>query len=98
MNTHQLTNDLLREIATADDGLKAEALQLFRGEQTTQAAAPAKSGPLLITVADAATLLGVSRCTIWRAIRAGRLKKVELYPGFDRLRRADVETLAGGAS
>ena len=97
MNTQQLTNDLLREIATADDDLKAVALQLFRGEHP--APAPANStGPLLITVADAATLLGISRCSVWRAIRAGRLKKIQLYPGFDRLRRADVEALAGGAS
>lgn len=96
MNTQQLTNDLLREIATADDGLKAEALRLFRGEQSPSA--PASSGPLLLTVADAAVLLGISRCSIWRAIRAGRLKKIELYPGFERLRRSDVEALAGGVS
>ena len=94
MNTQQLTNDLLREIATADDGLKAEALRMFRGEQSP---AKAPSGSLLLTVTEAATLLGVSRCSVWRAIRAGRLKKIELYPGFERLRRADVESLVGGA-
>ena len=101
MNTQHLTNDLLREIATADDGLKAEAIRLFRGELNPPASKPSNpspSGPLLITVADAATLLGVSRCSIWRIIRAGRLKKIELYPGFDRLRRADVEAFAGGVS
>lgn len=95
MNAHQLTNDLLREIATADDGLKAEALRLFRGEHSTT---KEPSGSLLLTVADAARLLGVSRCSVWRAIRAGRLRKIELYPGFERLRRSDVEALAGGVT
>ncbi len=96
MNTQQLTNDLLREIATADDGLKAEALRLFRGEHSP--ASPGSPGPLLLTVEEAAKLLGISRCSVWRAIRAGRLKKIELYPGFERLRRSDVIALVGGPS
>ena len=56
------------------------------------------SRPLLLSVTEASKLLGISRCSVWRAIRAGRLKKIELYPGFERLRRTDVEALAGGAS
>lgn len=53
--------------------------------------------PLLYTVTEAAQRLNVSRSTCWRIIRAGRLTKVEIYPGCERLRRADVEALAGGA-
>lgn len=52
--------------------------------------------PLLMTVKDAARRLGVARNTVGRAIRAGRLKKVEVYAGSYRLRRADVEALAMG--
>ena len=59
-------------------------------------AAPAASGPLLIGMGDGASLLGVSRATLWRLIRAGRLDKVEVLPGSFRVRRADVEAIAAG--
>ena len=59
---------------------------------------PSADAPLLLTVKQAAALLGLSRSSIWRAIRAKRLKKVAVYTGCERLRRADVEALAGGAS
>ena len=50
---------------------------------------------LLLMVRDAAELLGVHRTTIWRLVKAGRLETVELL-GSLRVRRADVEALAGG--
>jgi excisionase family DNA binding protein len=43
-----------------------------------------------------ARLLGVSRATLWRMIRAGRLDKVEVLPGSFRVRRADLEAVASG--
>ena len=52
-------------------------------------------GPLLMMVKDAANLLGVHRTTIWRLMKAGRLEAVDLL-GHLRVRRADVEALAGG--
>ena len=52
------------------------------------------SGPFLIGMSDAARLLGLSRATLWRMIRAGRLEKVEILRGSHRLRRADVEMIA----
>ncbi len=54
--------------------------------------------PLLYTVTQAAHRLNVSRSTVWRIIRAKRLTKIEIYPGCERLRRADIEAIAGGAS
>jgi excisionase family DNA binding protein len=42
-------------------------------------------------MAASAKMLGVSRPTLWRMIRAGKLKKVEVLPGSHRLRRADLE-------
>ncbi len=55
---------------------------------------PAPTGPLLMQMGAAAKLLGVSRATIWRMLKAGRLEAVEILPGSTRLRRADVEAIA----
>ena len=41
-------------------------------------------------------LLGVSRATLWRMIKAGLFKKVEVLPDSYRLRRADLEAVAAG--
>ena len=54
----------------------------------------APKGPLLLGMGAGAKLLGVSRATFWRMIKAGRLTKVEVLPGSFRVRRADVEAVA----
>ncbi len=88
------TAELLQAIISATSDQRLSALRLLKGKATTTDA----ELPLLYSVTEAAARLNISRCSVWRAIRAGRLKKIELYPGFERLRRADVEALAGGAS
>ena len=85
-------DDLIRAVFTATDEAKEQALAILEGRETLDTA----SGPLLLTMGEAAGLLNVSRATLWRTIRAGRLQKVELYPGAFRLRRADVVALANG--
>lgn len=50
--------------------------------------------PLLLGMGASAKLLGVSRGTLWRMIRAGRLKKVEILPGSFRIRQRDLERFA----
>ena len=45
---------------------------------------------------EATQLLNVSRATLWRTIKSGRLQKVELYPGAFRLRRSDILDLVNG--
>ncbi len=57
---------------------------------------PAANGPLLLGMGAAAKLLGISRPTLWRMLRAGRLEAVEILPGSRRVRRADVEAVAAG--
>jgi excisionase family DNA binding protein len=64
-------------------------------EGRTEKAPEPPMGPLLMMVKDAADLLGVHRTTIWRLVKAGRLKTVELL-GSLRVRRADVIALASG--
>lgn len=94
MQRQDQTSDLLQALASANAERRLEALRLLRGDAPVRTT---DERPLLVTVTDAATLLGVSRSTIWRAIRHGRISKVVLYPGFERLRRADLVALVGGA-
>jgi excisionase family DNA binding protein len=54
------------------------------------------NGSLLLGMGAAAGLLGVSRTTLWRLIRDGQLKKVEVLPGSFRVRREDLEAIAAG--
>ena len=54
---------------------------------------PAPIGPLLLMMGDAAKLLGVSRATVWRLVKMGRLEPVEILPGTFRVRREDVQAL-----
>jgi predicted DNA-binding transcriptional regulator AlpA len=62
---------------------------------TAESLAPAVSGPLLLGMSAGATLLGVSRATLWRMIKVGKVTKVEVLPGSFRVRRADIEAIAG---
>ncbi len=59
-------------------------------------ATPTPTGPLLLGMGAGAKFLGVSRPTLWRMIRAGKLTKVEVLAGSFRLRRSDLESLAAG--
>ena len=56
--------------------------------------APQDSGPLLMTMKDAADFLGVSRVTIWRMVKEQTLRPVEIRRGVFRIRRADLQELS----
>jgi len=60
--------------------------------------APASTGPLLCGMSAAARFLGVSRSTLWRMVKAGRLGRVEVMPNSFRIRRAELEAIAAGPS
>lgn len=90
------TTELLSAFVSATEERKALALKALKGEIADPVAAKPVTGPLLLSVGQGAELLGISRATIWRMICAGRIEKVEIYPGAYRLRRSDVEAIADG--
>lgn len=85
-------DDLIRSIFTAEEAAKERALAILNGQEV---AAPLNE-PILLTMGQACELIPCSRATLWRIVRAGRLKKVELYPGAFRLRRSDIIDLVNG--
>ena len=91
-----MSNDHLAELMqaalTAPEGLRFSALRLLKGET------PPDNGPLLLTISEAARRLNLSRNTVRRIVKEGRLARVEIYTGSFRLRRLDVEALAAGRS
>ncbi len=88
-------DDLIRAVFTATDEAKTRALAILEGRDGSPSR-PLDNGPLLLSMGEAAALLHVSRATLWRIIKAGRLQKVELYPGAFRLRKADLLCLVRG--
>jgi hypothetical protein len=90
-----LTADLLAAVVAASPDRKELALRGLRGEMP-QTSGRSVTGPLLMGMGAGAKFLGVSRATLWRACLAGRIQKVELFPGSYRVRRDDLEALAAG--
>lgn len=87
-----LTSELLAAIVAAPSDRKRAALDLLRGKAPTEDT----PRPLLYAPNEAIALLSVSRSTLWRLVRAGRLTRVEVMPGFFRITRASLMALAGG--
>ena len=81
-------------LPAAEDRLRL-ALDALRGVPAPSVLRPT-TGPLLMGMGAGAKFLGVSRATLWRACLAGRIQKVELFPGSYRVRREDLEALAAG--
>jgi excisionase family DNA binding protein len=86
--------ELLLAVLAADDSRRRAALRILRGEYMEPTATEGMDGPLLMRMGDAARYLGVSRCTLWRMVKEGRLEQVELRRGSYRLRKADLDRLA----
>ncbi len=93
MTTQINQNDRILKFLQAPPNVQAEIDRVLEGKPpTSQPDVP--TAPLLLGMSAAAKFLGVSRATLWRICRAGRLKKVEILPGSFRLNRADIIALA----
>ncbi len=88
----EMSGELLMALATASAERQAVALKVLKGE--VDPVRRPSTGPMLMQMGQAAALLGVSRPTLWRMMKAGALEKVEIYHGAFRVRRADVEAIA----
>ena len=94
-----VTEEIIQVALVAPIERKRNALRLLKGEAELAGIGeerPAIQGPLLMGIGAGAKFLGVSRATLWRACVAGRLAKVELFPGSYRVRRDDLVALAEG--
>jgi predicted DNA-binding transcriptional regulator AlpA len=87
-----LTTDLA--FSTAE---RQTVLQLINGETQCGFTSPEAAARLLVTQKSAAELLSVSRVTIWRMKRDGRLNPVEILPGTWRYRYSEIAEIARGA-
>ena len=77
--------------------LVATPAELSRVAAVFSSEAPA--GPTdrrLLSIAQAADALGVSRTTVWRLLRDGRLPCVELRPGSRRVPSAAITAFVKG--
>jgi len=91
-----VTNDqIIQAVFTAAPENKPRALLILQGKEPDPKSAPL-DGPLLMGMGDSAKLMGLSRATLWRMIRDGRLEKVEIYHNAFRLRRSDILALVQG--
>ncbi len=91
-----LTEEIIQAALVAPDERKAEALRMLRGETPPPSARLAMTGPLLFSIGAASKLLGISRVTMWRVLREGKIKRVEIFPGATRVTREDIEALVAG--
>lgn len=94
MTTPNSQTERMMKFLQASPEMQAEIDSILEGK--FPARVEMSTGPMLLGMTPAAKLLGVSRATLWRIIKAGRLNKVEVLPGSFRIRRVDLETLAAG--
>ena len=84
-------DQIIQAVFTATAEAKSRALAILEGRDESPSRPPDPiEGPLLMGMGESAKFLGVSRATLWRMIRDGRLTKVEIYHNAFRLRRADI--------
>lgn len=94
------TKEIIRLALANDKAVPQELTEaVFRlfdgGLQTKQVAT---DEPLLMTMTAAAKALGISRVTLWRMVKEGVLRPVEITPHVFRIRREDIHELASQRS
>ena len=89
MNNTVSNDKLFQAVFTATDEAKERALEILEGQEPPLG----NDGPLLLSMGEACDLMGLSRSSLWRLLKSGRLEKIELHPGSFRIRKADIHTL-----
>jgi len=85
-------NDRMLKVLQAPPDVQAHIDALLEGRQPS---APSLSGPLLMGMDEGAKYTGISRSTLWRLVKSGKIKPVEIRPGSFKIRREDLERFAG---
>lgn len=96
---HSITRSILQSLASSDLSLSAteqRALARLIEGKTNEPYPGSRNSedPLLVTQAQAAKLLGLSRVTVWRMAKEGMLHPVEILPGSFRYAFEEIEGLA----
>lgn len=86
--------ELLLSLLAADNDRRRSALRVLRGETETPVAPSDEEGVVLLRPGEAARYLGISRTTLWRLAREGRLERVEIRQGSYRFRKAELQRFA----
>ena len=90
------TRQMIELALNADETVEPEVREVvtaaLRGELPEQV--PVDEQPLLLTMTGAAGVLGVSRVTLWRMVKMGALKPIEIMPGIRRIRRDDLRRVS----
>ena len=95
MNHTATPEEVIAETFRASPENRHRALLILQGREPELKPAPIE-GPLLMSMGEAAKFLNVSRGTLWRIVKEGRLEKVEIYHNAFRLRRKDLLDLVNG--
>lgn len=88
------TKEMIRLALTADGTIPSDIVQTAPDiiERAANGNPPSDDGqPLLMTMVAAAKHLGVGRTTLWRMVKEGILKPVEITPGVHRISRRELE-------
>lgn len=90
-------NEVLPRLATATAEQLEAVSSLLDGKQL-QAAGTRPQDMRLLTMAEVCNTLGLSRMSVWRLTRAGKLKTIETIGGGLRVPAWALEQFAGRAS
>ena len=82
---------LIGKLLTATPEQLKKIAAVFTGEPTEGTTEPGDRK--LLSVQQTAAAMGVSRTTVWRLLKAGRLPTVELRPGSRRVPSAAITEL-----
>ena len=96
---HSITRSILQSLALSDSSLSASEqralARLIEGKTNESSPSSRNSDdPILVTQAQAAKLLGLSRVTVWRMAKEGMLHPIEILPGSFRYAYEEIAGLA----